>query len=525
MLHRSKTLIMQSSLASELNVLAAELDRIAEQDPHTRDFGLGGLRNALLETVACYPVYRTYTVDGEVSGADAAVINDAVDAAKRRSEAADTSVFEFLRDVLLNASAAGRGEALQRRVARFGMRLQQYTSPVAAKGMEDTAFYRYCRLVSLNEVGGTPELPGASVSEFHAANAERLRHWPHAMLASSTHDTKRSEDVRARLHALSEMPSEWAGHAARWARANAGLELAAGERGLVDRDAEYLLYQTLLGVWPLAGVDGPGERERLAARLADYATKAAKEAKRRTSWLNPDPDYEESLRAFAAALLEPGKNTAFMEDFLPFQRKIARLGMMNGLTQLLLKLTCPGVPDLYQGNELWRLDLVDPDNRRPVDFARRRELLEDFARRAGDGAALLRELLADPADGRVKLYLAWRALVLRRRYPALFERGRYRPLEARGPHADHVVAYAREQGGVRLIAAALRWTAGLLDDARGLVDGNRLDGTSVELPPGAGPYRDLLAGEGSAVEGNAPSVQAGRLFGPLPVALWLSRSD
>src|SRR5690606_986759 len=174
-------------------------------------------------TVACYPVYRTYTVDGEVSGADAAVINDAVDAAKRRSEAADTSVFDFLRDVLLNASAAGRGEALQRRVARFGMRLQQYTSPVAAKGMEDTAFYRYCRLVSLNEVGGTPELPGASVSEFHAANAERLRHWPHAMLASSTHDTKRSEDVRARLHALSEMPSEWAGHAARWARANAGL--------------------------------------------------------------------------------------------------------------------------------------------------------------------------------------------------------------------------------------------------------------------------------------------------------------
>src|SRR5690606_38984980 len=252
-LHRSKTLIMQTSLASELNVLTAELDRLAEQDPHTRDFGLGGLRSALLETVACFSVYRTYCVDGEVSDEDKAVIDHAIDSAKGRSEAADTSVFEFLRDVMLNRSATGRSEELKSRVARFGMRLQQYTSPVAAKGMEDTAFYRYARLLSLNEVGGTPEQPFASIEEFHAANRERQARWPHSMLASSTHDTKRCEDVRARLHVLSEMATEWKQHVELWSRVNEPLKGHSGEETLLGRDAEYFLYQTRLGAWPSEG--------------------------------------------------------------------------------------------------------------------------------------------------------------------------------------------------------------------------------------------------------------------------------
>src|SRR5690606_24490852 len=199
--------------------------------------------------VACFSVYRTYCVDGEVADEDKAIIDHAIDAAKRRSEAADTSVFEFLRDVLLNRSATGRSEELKSRVARFGMRLQQYTSPVAAKGMEDTAFYRYARLLSLNEVGGTPESQGASVEEFHAANLERQAQWPHSMLASSTHDTKRSEDVRARLHVVSEMAAEWKQHVELWSRVNEPFKGRSNDGSLIDLDAEYFLYQTLLGAW------------------------------------------------------------------------------------------------------------------------------------------------------------------------------------------------------------------------------------------------------------------------------------
>jgi (1->4)-alpha-D-glucan 1-alpha-D-glucosylmutase len=521
-LHRSKSLIMQTSLASELNVLTAELDRLAEQDPHTRDFGLGGLHSALLETVACFPVYRTYAVDGEISGADEAIINHAVDAAKRRSEAADTSVFEFLRDVLLNRSAAGRGEALTRRVASFGMRLQQYTSPVAAKGMEDTAFYRYGRLVSLNEVGGTPELPGASMEEFHQANLARRGRWPHSMLASSTHDAKRSEDVRARLHVLSEMPGEWRRQVERWSRINEPLKPSGSDAAGIDRDAEYFLYQTLLGAWPLEPVDESAALDELRERLTAYMTKAAKEAKRHTSWLNPDPDYEESLQRFTAALLDPGSNREFMQDFLPFQRRIARLGLYNGLSQLVLKLTCPGVPDTYQGTELWRLDLVDPDNRRPVDFTTRAAILEELARRytTGEVRQLVQDLMYHMEDGRVKLFATWRALSVRREHPGLFEGGDYVPLAVRGDFASHVCAFARRAGGVTMVVAVARWFSDLVDEG-GMLDATRLAGTSVELPSDRPDYIDSFTDRTvttSSASGRT-SALASDLFAAMPVTV------
>ncbi len=521
-LHRSKSLIMQTSLASELNVLTAELDRLAEQDPHTRDFGLGGLHSALLETVACFPVYRTYAVEGEVSGDDEAIINNAVDSAKRRSEAADTSVFEFLRDVLLNRSAAGRGEGLERRVAGFGMRLQQYTSPVAAKGMEDTAFYRYGRLVSLNEVGGTPELPGASIEEFHEANLARLQRWPHSMLASSTHDAKRSEDVRARLHVLSEMPGEWRSHVERWARMNGSLKRSGSDAVGIDPDAEYFLYQTLLGVWPFEPVDEPTTRDALCERLTAYMTKAAKEAKRYTSWVNPDADYEESLQRFTAALLDPGSNRDFMQDFLPFQRRVARLGLYNGLTQLVLKLTCPGVPDTYQGTELWRLDLVDPDNRRPVDFGRRSAMLEELARRctAGECRELVDDLMHGMEDGRVKLFVTWRMLSVRRKHRDLFESGDYLPLTVHGDRASHVCAFARRAGGVTMVIAVLRWLSDFVDDS-GALDTSRLAGTSIELPPRSAACVDSLTARAVPVTEASGrfGVLASDVFAVMPVAV------
>lgn len=517
-LHAAKRLIMQTSLASELNVLAAELDRLAEEDPHTRDFGLGGLRNALLETVACFPVYRTYTVDGEVSDDDRQIIDHAVDAAKRRSEAADTSVFEFLRDVLLNRSAAGRGEELRERVGRFGMRLQQFTSPVAAKGMEDTAFYRYARLISLNEVGGDPGRPVVSDRELHEANARRLARWPHSMLASSTHDTKRSEDVRARIAVLSEFADEWRRHATSWSQFNA----RNGDNG-IDRNTEYFLYQTLLGIWPTEGrALSDQARGELLERLAEYMNKAVKEAKQRTSWINPDEAYETALQQFVETLLDPQTNSEFMDDFLPFQRRIARLGLFNSLSQLMLKLTCPGVPDIYQGNELWRFDLVDPDNRRPVDFRRRSELLNGMRDdcKAGRGGPLIEEMARSMGDGRLKLFLTWRALEARRQYPGLFEHGRYLPLRVEGNLAEHVFAFARRYGDITVVVAVLKWLAELVRGEAAMLEAWRFAETTMELPAHARSWSDGLTGEPLlTADSGEGKIRASVLFGPLPVAL------
>ena len=517
-LYRSKRLIMQTSLASELNVLASELDRLAEEDPRTRDFGLEGLRNALLETVACFPVYRTYIVDGQVSDEDARIIDQAVGAARGRSEAADTSVFEFLRDVLLNRSAAGRDEEARERVASFGMRLQQFTSPVAAKGMEDTAFYRYARLLSLNEVGGNPGGPAISAGALHEANAKRLSHWPHSMLASSTHDTKRSEDVRARLAVLSELCDEWRQRAAAWSEINAPHRDPA-----VDRNTEYFLYQTLVGVWPLGGRPlSEEDGAELRDRLAGYMNKAVREAKQRTSWINPDERYEGAVQAFVEALLDPRANGAFMEDFLPFQRRVARLGLFNSVTQLMLKLTCPGVPDIYQGNELWRFDLVDPDNRRPVDFTGRMELLERVRAecRDGRGGPLIEEMARDIEDGRLKLFLTWRALEVRRQHRGILERGEYVPLRVQGDLSRQVFAFARVHDGKIVVVAVLRWFAALVRSAEGALDAWRFAETSLELPGGDYDWSDGLTGEPLLMSAGADAgMRASVLFGPLPVAL------
>jgi (1->4)-alpha-D-glucan 1-alpha-D-glucosylmutase len=402
------------------------------------------------------------------------------------------------------------------------MRLQQYTSPVAAKGMEDTAFYRYARLLSLNEVGGTPEHPTASIEDFHKANVERQLRWPHSMLASSTHDTKRSEDVRARLHVLSEIPSEWRRQVELWTRINDACNRDEQGGSRIDRDTEYFLYQTLVGAWPLAP---PGDGPRTAAfceRIAAYMIKSAKEAKRRTSWLNPDPLYEERLQEFVSLLLDRGSNAAFMAAFLPFQKRVARLGLYNGLSQLLLKLTCPGVPDLYQGSELWRFDLVDPDNRRPVDFARRTRLLDTIreACHAGRGGDIAVEFMNAMEDGRAKLFLSWRALAVRRDYAAVFQSGAYVPLAVSGEHAAHVCAFARTSNGIVVVVAVLRWFAALMDSEGSSLDVARLAGTSIDLPSGDLSFIDGITGRPVEPAGRA-HVDISDLFSPLPVALWI----
>ncbi|WPL18404.1 Maltooligosyl trehalose synthase [Thiorhodovibrio winogradskyi] len=458
--HAAKRLVMKNLLSSELHVLASEAARIAEMDPHTRDYTLDALRSALMEVVACFPVYRTYITDQGVSTADRNQVLKAVSEARRRSRMPDQSVFEFVRDLLLTDIAAGKPESYRERVLRLAMKFQQYSSPVTAKSVEDTAFYRWHRLSSLNEVGGDPERFGLALDSFHRANARRQAQWPHAMLAGSTHDSKRSEDVRARLHVLSELPLAWREHVERWTRLNRRFRrggegqdpLAADALSWPDANTEYLLYQTLLGVWPLRTPEDNAGWQQLKTRIQDYMSKAVKEAKVHTAWTNANPDYEAALEAFIDAMLERERSSAFFEDFISFQQRVAQLGLFNSLSQTLLRLTSPGLPDLYQGCELWDFSLVDPDNRRAVDFERRRHWLSEI-----DGSDRIGEL----SDGRAKLSLIRRALLLREQMPELFTEGEYSPLTVEGPHAHRLCAFSRSHQGQSVVVIAPRLLAGL----------------------------------------------------------------
>ncbi|MFP4279989.1 MAG: hypothetical protein ACLFQI_08340, partial [Halochromatium sp.] len=462
-------------------VLASEAARIAEMDPHTRDYTLDALRSALMEIVACFPVYRTYITDQGVSTADRNQVLKAVSEARRRSQMPDQSVFEFVRDLLLTDIAAGKPEPYRERVLRLAMKLQQYSSPVTAKGVEDTSFYRWHRLSSLNEVGGNPERFGLSLESFHRANERRQAQWPQAMLAGSTHDSKRSEDLRSRLHVLSELPHAWREHVERWARLNRRYRRSGEGRDPLDAEAvtwpdantEYLFYQTLLGVWPLRTPDDQGWQQ-LRERIQAYMSKAVKEAKVHTAWTNANADYEAALEAFIDAVLDRERSSAFFEDFIPFQQRVAQLGLLNSLSQTLLRLTSPGLPDIYQGCELWDFSLVDPDNRRPVDFERRRRWLSELDRLAAiDDAGETAEGLPQPlrsqaldntlSDGRAKLYLIRRALLLREQMPELFVEGEYSPLTVEGPHAHRLCAFSRSHQGQSVVVIAPRLLGGLTE--------------------------------------------------------------
>src|SRR5205085_4261183 len=408
--HRSKRLVMHLSMASELNALASALSRIAQADRATRDFTYSNLRAALGEVVASFPVYRTYITGASASPEDRRRIDEAIRAARRRALPAERTVFDFLRDVLTTDLARMRPASERQAIVHLAMRFQQFTAPVMAKGMEDTAFYTYNRFLSLNEVGGDPRRFGVSVAAFHEANVARASDWPHALLATSTHDSKRSEDVRARLDVLSELPAEWRLHASRWRSLNRSRRKRLEALEAPTANDEYLLYQTLVGTWPDRH-DDASVAAAFADRIDNYLIKVVREAKAVSSWVNPNEDYEAAITAFARGLLSPPGNERFLADFLPFQRKVAWFGRLNSLAQTLLKLTAPGVPDIYQGCELPSLALVDPDNRRPVDFALRRESLSAIQAAVAGGrpalAELASELVAHIADGRLKQFLIW----------------------------------------------------------------------------------------------------------------------
>jgi len=527
LLYERKKLIMRVALSSELHVLANKLNRISESEWHARDYTLTALHNALIEVVACFPVYRTYVTGEHVSHEDRRYVDWAVAQAIKRSPAGDISIYEFIRNVLLLEGLEERPESYRRALADFAMRFQQYTAPVMAKGLEDTSFYIYNRLVSLNEVGGDPRRFGLSIAAFHHANNERAQRWPYALLSTSTHDSKRSEDVRARINVLSELVEEWKTRLAAWSRFNRHKKRKLDDGTPVPgRNDEYLLYQTLIGAWPLEELDDNalmGFRERIQA----YMLKAVREAKVHTSWINPNREYEEAVAQFVTALLSNPANNLFLSDFLPFQRRVSRFGQFNSLSQTLLKLTAPGVPDIYQGNELWDYSLVDPDNRRPVDYARREALLselESFDQKPNELPARVRGLLDTLDDGRAKLYLIWRTLTQRRTQPLIFRNGTYQPLTVDGAKADQVCAFARLHERQAVIVVAPCWFAQLLSAGQALpLDTAVWDGHCLELPveTGIASYINVLTGERLEVEqrDDRPVLQLDRLLVHFPVAL------
>jgi (1->4)-alpha-D-glucan 1-alpha-D-glucosylmutase len=513
--------VMRGALSSELNALSTELLRIARADRSTRDYTLNALRRAIAAVAECMPVYRTYIVDAP-SEQDAHFIDVATREAELQSRDADRSVFAFVRRSLRGEAVAGASPALAERVRRFAVRFQQFSAPVTAKGVEDTAFYRYYPLSALNEVGGEPDQFGFDVPEFHALSADRALRWPHTMLATSTHDNKRSEGVRNRIDVLSEIPREWRESIARW-------HALCGEGpDSPSRAHEYLLYQTLLGALPFGGLDAE-TAPAFTDRICRYMQKAAREAKQHTSWTQPDEAYEKALEGLVRKILSDLSEEGCLADIQRLADRLSWYGAWNGLTLALLKYGSPGVPDLYQGSELVDLSLVDPDNRRPVDYDLRRGHLEAMVATAAkpDAASQLQALADLPHDGRAKLWFIWRMLSLRRDDPELFKLGGYEGLGVEGPLARHVVAFARRHEGRTLIVLAGRLFTGVARPATAgavpvLPAAAAWRGSRVLLPEGFDKpeVSNVLTGETLALNGSALALDVA--FGRMPWAVFYS---
>jgi (1->4)-alpha-D-glucan 1-alpha-D-glucosylmutase len=531
--YHAKRLITATSMASELNVLAHELNNLSEQSRRSRDNTHDGLQEALREVVACFPVYRTYISAHGFSAADEMAVNEAIGQAKRRNPNIGSSFFEFIRTHICPARQPGETEESFAQRLRFAMKFQQYTSPVQAKGMEDTVFYRHSPLASLNEVGSGTGRRATTPKEFHDANMHRLERWPDAMLTTSTHDTKHGEDARMRIHVLTEMPDEWRAKLAEWSRINECVCTPVNGQSAPDRTDEYLYYQNLLGMWP------PRQREatdEIIDRMTVFMTKALKEAKVHTSWINPSNDYDAAMEKFVRETLRGECTAEFIKSFVPFAERIATFGAWNSISQIALKQASPGVVDTYQGGELWDLNLVDPDNRRPVNYETRSQRLQqlmngiDGAKDSVARSRFVSELSAQWWTGDLKmLYLAL-GLRLRQQEPELLVRGNYLPLETQGPAADHIVAFARVHKNRTLLTVAARWFVSLLPNAGSLAGlQNSLRDTRIvpptpkeALPVSGMRFQNAVTGAQYQIAGagNAPEIQVAEILKDLPAA-WL----
>jgi len=500
-LRNAKLFVLDNILASEFTMLVRLLARIAAGAPATRDFPEALLHQVLKTFIVEFPVYRTYVWAKQVSADDRSVIEGAIARAQKQFRDADT-VFRFLREAVTLDLIRKRGARYsKRRVERFAQKLQQLTGPVMAKSLEDTALYRFHRLIALNEVGGRPDYRELSLHDFHALAADRQARWPHGLTATDTHDTKRGEDARMRILALSELADEWRENVCTWREQNARF-IESSHAGPIPAPAhEYMLYQALTGAWPLDGIT-----KSFVERMQAYAVKAAREGKERTNWISPDEQYEAGLQRFVGCMLDRAGAAPFLDAFEPFARRIALLGALNSLSQTALKILLPGIPDFYQGSELWNYSFVDPDNRRPVDFSARTAAFDSVL-----AVRDWRELVGAWPDGRIKFALMHRLLQLRRELPHVFVQGGYEPLAVSGRDTRHVMAFARFSGSYAVIAVVARWFANMTDGGR--------------YWPRAADWDGVLSLTGySAIEENGTArghadLSLAHLFNPVPVAI------
>jgi (1->4)-alpha-D-glucan 1-alpha-D-glucosylmutase len=520
-LYDCKMLILETTLVAELGILARQLDRISEQHMFTRDFTRLSLQDALAAVIACFPVYRTYVRpdQAEVGGTDRHVIERALRDARRRNPVTHETVFDFIAEVLLLETPEAIGDEQRRERRDFVMKFQQVTGPVMAKGLEDTAFYRYFPLAALEEVGGSPESMGTSLAQFHRKMLERAQHSPNALSATDTHDAKRSEDARARLCVLSEISEDWEKAVDLFRELNRPLRAELPGLFAPDQHDEYLFYQTVLGVWPPGADTAPDD---LAERVSSYMMKAVHEAKRHSSWINPSRPYDEGVAGFVAAALDPNRSRAFLEALGALRHRIERPGLWNSLAQTVLKIAAPGVPDFYQGSESWAFNLVDPDNRRPIDFDARQLVLDDILRSFEQApTGTLDQLVSNPTDGRIKMLITTLALRFRRQLAELFESGSYVPLEAVGQRARQIVAFMRERDNQAAVIATGRFFTQLGERAS-LPTGKAWEDTAVLVPPNwrGRQVRDVFARETFRLTGNdGGSIELAHAFAHLPVAL------
>lgn len=521
LVYEKKKRVMDRLFAGDIQMLRNRLSELMKDDRYARDLSSYQLSRALAEVTACLPVYRNYVREHDVSPRDIFYIDYAIQEAKRRLPSLNTSALEFLRRLLLLRLPANLSPERRKVWQNFVLRWQQFTGPLMAKGLEDTSLYIYNRLVSLNDVGGEPDAANLSVNYFHQQNARRRDHWPNALNATSTHDTKRSEDVRARIHVLSEMTEEWTVRLKKWFDINFDLKKRIRGFPVPSGNEEYLLYQTMLGFWPVNTEVTP----EMAQRLKDYMIKACREAKVFTSWTRPDEAYESALMHFIDQILTQPESEEFRRDFFEFLQIVAFYGMVNSISQVILKCASPGIPDLYQGAELWDLSLVDPDNRRPVDYSTRRQALESIRSRAGsEPLSLFQELIGEWPNGRIKMYATYQLLQLRKAHSDLFMWGDYTPLYPAGARHSHLCAFTRTRPNKTLLILVPRLISKF--SAPGQLPLGELWGdTVVELPEGSPDrWRDLLTGEtiDARIVEDKKHLPASELFRHSCWGIWLS---
>ncbi|MFB3925648.1 MAG: malto-oligosyltrehalose synthase [Syntrophales bacterium] len=516
LLRADRDRVLRGYMAGDIDNLAQALKEIAGRSRYGRDFTFHGLREALSEVLILLPVYRTYISSFPPESTDGYIIRETVDEAVRRKPGLAEEL-HFIRGIILGEEKGCPVEEKPDRL-HFSMRIQQFSGPLMAKGVEDTLLYHYGRLLSLNEVGGNPGRFGLSLKEFHEFNQKRGRDWPHTLNATSTHDTKRGEDSRARINILSEIPDEWKTNVTEWARLNRRKKQYMGKNPVPDGNTEYFIYQTLVGAFP----NYEAEYQSFLPRMKEYMVKASREAKVHTSWSEPDSMYEKALCAFIEKILKTSRGNRFLFRFLPFQKKISYYGCFNSLSQTLIKITAPGVPDFYQGTETWDFHFVDPDNRRPVDYERRIARLDDLKKEAEhDLAGLLDRLASDVRSGDIKMFLIWRALWARNRMKEVFLAGQYMPLEVTGTHAGHVIAFMRMAAGGRAVTVTPRFLTSLIREGERPLGHKIWKDTAIAVPDRAS-WTNALTGE--VLEDSPASLSVGAILSRFPVALLLNEA-